>query len=97
MADKPLRRLLDHLRRHAYAGGPESDRASAAGWLHDVAYRLALMARTAGRRPAPLPYRRWSEADPAARAADRVLCELLDAELRRRPARCRSSRNLSNG
>jgi RNA polymerase sigma factor (sigma-70 family) len=151
MAHPPLRRLVDHLRRRAYAGGPESDRAllaaygtsrdeaafaelvrrhagmvlgvarrvlgdahtaedvgqaaflvlarragairwreSVAGWLHDVAYRLALKARAAGRRPRLPSNSRAPGADPAATAADRELRELLDAELRRLPARYRA-------
>src|SRR5207248_8298110 len=65
-------------------------RESVAGWLHDVACRLALKARAAGRRR-PLPSScRSPGADPAALAADRELRELLDAELRRLPARRRA-------
>src|SRR5262249_3370879 len=62
-------------------------RPSVAGWLHEVAHRLALKARTANSRRGPpeqLPDLPGPQ-DPVAEAARRELCGLLDAELRRLP------------
>src|SRR5262245_51587469 len=63
---------------------------SVAGWLYEVAHRLALKARAA-RRPRPQPpATRTGAADPAIEAACREVCAVLDAELRRLPERFRA-------
>ncbi len=62
---------------------------SVGGWLHGVAYRLALKARANARRPIPAAETRRPLADPAAEIEFRELRTLLDAELRTLPARYR--------
>ena len=59
---------------------------SVGGWLHGVAYRLALKARAAARRPIPAGAPRSAPITPDAEAAHRELQTLLDGELRALPA-----------
>jgi RNA polymerase sigma factor (sigma-70 family) len=61
---------------------------SVGGWLHGVAYRLALKARAAARRPIASTERSAPIA-PDAEAEKRELQSLLDGELRALPARYR--------
>jgi RNA polymerase sigma factor (sigma-70 family) len=62
---------------------------SVGGWLHGVAYRLALKARASIRRPIPAAEARRPPTEPAAEMESRELRTLLDAELRDLPARYR--------
>jgi RNA polymerase sigma factor (sigma-70 family) len=63
---------------------------SVGGWLHGVAYRLALKARAAARRPVIVGEPRKPPAEPDAEVANRELRALLDSELRALPARYRA-------
>jgi RNA polymerase sigma factor (sigma-70 family) len=72
--------------------GSISKRASVAGWLYRVAYRVALRARAGAARRAtqPLPFEPVATADgPDEQAAWRDLRPLLDAEVNRLPEKYR--------
>jgi RNA polymerase sigma factor (sigma-70 family) len=66
--------------------------ASVGSWLHGVAFRVAREARmrTEKQRPGETPDVTGREPDPAAEAARRELCLILDQELARLPAKYRS-------
>jgi RNA polymerase sigma factor (sigma-70 family) len=65
---------------------------SVASWLHGVAHRLALKARTSAwkRRAHPTPPMTREPADPLAELTGRELCAVLDEELRRLPEKYRA-------
>jgi RNA polymerase sigma factor (sigma-70 family) len=76
----------------ARKAGSVRKRESVASWLHGVAYRLALKARTGAwkRRSRPAPSATRETADPLDELTGRDLCAVLDEELRRLPEKYRA-------
>jgi RNA polymerase sigma factor (sigma-70 family) len=77
----------------ARKAGSIRKREALAGWLYEVAYRLALRMRAAAARQRALEKQTTAmpQADPVAEAAWRELRPILDEELHRLPTKYRSS------